>query len=166
MERSHVDKMINDEMDNLCEDMETLMVDDMDEERYLIKRDLEMRGAYDIGDIEMSCLQVWCLFGMPEGVMKKRYYEYRIDGPNSNFIICSVGERFMAIKRWRIVSETLDEKTNGMFMRHLERGLRCYDEYYRSIERGVYESSDREVDEVMKEIMGELQENIGKLRRM
>jgi len=155
--------MSAEEVENLCDDMETLM--DCDDE-YIVRGDLKMKRVYDMGEIEMSFMQVWCLFGMPEGVIKKRYYEYRIDGPRSNFIIYSVGVKFMGVRRWRVLSDTSCEKTNGLFMRHLERGLRCFDEYYSSMERGVYESSDREVEGVMKELRKSMEENMSRLKRM
>jgi hypothetical protein len=156
------------QIEDLCEDMATLMDDDDDgdDEEYMLKGNLEMKGAYNIGDVEMTFLQVWCLFGMPEGIMKKRYYEYRIDGPRSNFIIYSVGERFLKITRWHIVSETLCERTNKAFLDHLQRGLDCYESYYRCIENGVYESEDTQVDKAIKDIMSTLEENMSKLKRM
>jgi hypothetical protein len=155
-----------DPIEELCEDMTTLMENSDDEDEYRLRGDLNMQGAYDIGDVEMTFFQVWCLFGMPEGVMKKRYYEYRIDGPTSNFILYSVGERFMKITRWRIVSETLCERTNKAFLDHLERGLECYNDYYKSIERGVYKSGHGEVEKIMKEILADLESNMTKLKRM
>ena len=149
-------------MDSLCDDMTTLCL----QNEYILDDDLEMRKEIKVAEIEMTFFEVWCLFGMPKRDRNGLYYEYNISGPYCNFVLRSFDKKFLGVKNWNVVSDCVNSEAKSEFIKHLQRGLDCYNKYYKSIENNVYKSEHSSVRKVMREIHKSLVANRDVLRTL
>ena len=154
------------EMDSLCDDITTICLQNEDNSEYILDNDLEMRKEIKVAEIEMTFFQAWCLFGMPKRDQNRLYYEYCISGPYCNFVLRSFDKKFLGVRNWNVVSESVIREENNEFIKHLQSGLDCYNKYYKSIESNVYRSEYSSVRKVMREIHKNLMINRDILRTL
>jgi hypothetical protein len=132
------------------------------ENYYMINDTLNVNSFKVLTSINMNFYQVWCIFGKIPFIYKdingNNIYEWRIQGPNSDFCIRNKKKetKLLKIKEWEIYTNVIEQIYIQNFMEHLFDAIKCYELYYKGIEKNIYESSDPYINEILKSIKDEL----------
>jgi hypothetical protein len=126
---------------------------------YIVDNEVEYnKNINNVMKIRLNFYQLWAMFNQLPVVYEKicedgeirKYYEYRIKGDNDIYIIYGYGsEGFLKLREWNIGSTTNNKNEIEKFLRHLEKALKMYNEYYKGIERHDFTSDNTDINEHM-----------------
>ena len=132
------------------------------ENRYFIDNDINVENFTILTSIEMNFYQVWCLFGTIPVVYDdkhgNRVYEWRIQGPKSDFCIRNKKKetQLLKIREWNLCTNLVDQMCIQNFLEHLFEAIKCYDKYYKCIEKNDFDSEDSYIHDILQKIKIEL----------
>jgi len=130
--------------------------------QYNVMQDLDT-SQYDIGyttTVSLNFYQLWAMFGRdPVLHSGKCKYEWRIK--SSEGVIFSIYDwnntlPLLQTTEWHIGS-TGTKAQNKNFLKHLEKAIKCYNKYYTCMERGIFESKNKNANECMQVLKKEMQ---------
>jgi hypothetical protein len=148
--------------------------------KYVLDQTLQVANAVNVTTLKLNFYQIWCMFGeLPcvyvkgkLGLLNENYkmYEYKIQSQNPGCIFTlfawNIKGSFLQETQWHIGSTTRDPNEIQAFMDHLLAALQCYSDYYKGVERHIFESEYPEVDQQLKIIKRQLIQNREILKKL
>lgn len=146
-------------MEDLCDDLETCFIEERDNYYVNPSLDISDNDLFKFADVNLNVYKMFTIFGEPPIQLKKCMYAYKIEGPHSCFLLSSIGESLTNATKWSIQSSTNDTISNDMFLVHLNAAVKCYNTYYKGIEKHNFTSPHKIVEMRLMEIHQELLDN-------
>lgn len=122
-----------------------------------------------ITSIRLNFYQLWAMFNQVPIVYENiengetiKQYEYRIQQDEDIYVIYANSnekEGFLKIRNWNIGSTSRRKNDIDGFLRHLNNALKMYKEYYKCIERHIFNSENIYINEHMQLIKDGLLRN-------
>jgi hypothetical protein len=163
----------------MCEEICDKFLSEMNIMEYTIDNDIVYNSINHVIKIRLNFYQLWAMFNQIPIVYESidvdgeliKHYEYRIKtDDNSKIYIIYANAKgeggFLKTREWSIGSTTKQKSDIDNFLRHLDKALKMYKEYYKGIERHIFMSDNKDINEHMQIIKEGLLKNRDILKRM
>ena len=139
---------------------------DENESGFEINQEVQVGSLYYITEVKLNFYQIWALFNtLPVvNLSGKCKYEWRFTNKENDdvFVICDWknDKSLLQVKKWSILSTTLDDVKIGKFLKNLCDALECYNRYYKQgIESHTFISENPMVNSCLQDIKRSLFDN-------
>lgn len=150
---------------NLVENLEKV---DLTDKYFVLNNEIRRDSLelYFITEVYLNFYELWTIFReipTKNNDKKIKYsWTFETDDEKYVFVLCDWmnDKNFLQTKRWRILSNTLDDDIISRFLKTLCDALECYNTYYKeSVESHTFISDNKDVNKYLYDIKVSLVEN-------
>ncbi len=156
------------EIEKLIKDLESVDLICENEPFFILNNDIKRDNLelYFITDVCLNFYELWTIFREIPTINKddKIKYSWTFTDKDEKyvFVLCDWknDKKLLQTRKWRILSNTLNDTIVSKFLKTLCDALECYNKYYKySVESHDFRSDNKEVNRCLQDIKVSLVKN-------